>query len=200
MVGPAVRKREGAARIFGPRWAAVGTAGCSIVSAFDRKMVRYTLMSARQTRSFGRNCAISPTRGSVSDIVGCSSCCGRRASPRASNRRIYRLFIAKKASRCASGGLGGAPWGRGRRSWVEPASASINGAVHVRARSCRHMGMSIAHVAQPQRWGDRHSPPGMRSVRLACAWAWRPRYLDVGCHGAALDHGVGVPLGQRCRR
>ena len=54
-------------------------------------------------------------RGSVSDIVGCSSCCGRRASPRASTASTG--FIAKKASRCASEGLGGAPWGRGRRSW-----------------------------------------------------------------------------------
>ena len=41
--------------------------------------------------------------------------CGSRASPRASTASTG--FIAKKASRCASDGLGGAPWGRGRRTW-----------------------------------------------------------------------------------
>jgi hypothetical protein len=74
--------------------------------------------AGRQLRTQLRDLAIWPTRGSVSDIVGCSSCCGRRASPRASTASTG--FIAKKASRCASGGLGGAPWGRGRRSWSNP--------------------------------------------------------------------------------
>jgi hypothetical protein len=108
MVGPAV-KREGVAH---PR-ATMGLSerlACSIVSA-DRKMVRCRSCPPPDTelRTQLRDLAIWPTRGSVSDIVGCSSCCGRRASPRASTASTG--FIAKKASRCASGGLGGAPWG-----------------------------------------------------------------------------------------
>ena len=37
-----------------------------------------TACVGRRTPSFGRNCETSPTRERVSDIVGCSSCCGRR--------------------------------------------------------------------------------------------------------------------------
>jgi hypothetical protein len=105
-----------ASRIFGPRWAC-RNGGPARSSALTARW-SVTAPVGRQTRSFGRNCAVSPTRGSVSDIVGCSSCWGRRASPRASTASTG--FIAKKASRCTSGGLGGAPWGRGRRSWSNP--------------------------------------------------------------------------------
>ena len=72
------RRRRASSGHDGP----VGTAGL-----LDRPLTArwsVTAHAGRQTRSFGGNCAISPTRGSVSDIVGCSSCCGRRASPRAS--------------------------------------------------------------------------------------------------------------------
>ena len=101
MVGPAV-KREGVAHLRATMGLSERRA-CSIVSA-DRKMVRYRSCRPPDTELPGRNCAISPTRGSVSDIVGCLSCCGRRASPRASTASTG--FIAKKASRCASDGLG----------------------------------------------------------------------------------------------
>ena len=107
MVGPAV-KREGVAHLRATMGLSERRA-CSIVSAMTARW-SVTAHVGRQTRSFRGNCAISPTRGGVSDIVGCSSCCGRRASPRASTASTG--FIAKKASRCASDGLGGAPWGR----------------------------------------------------------------------------------------
>ena len=90
-------------RIFGPRWAQMSERrACSIVSA-DRKMGVLLLMPAARHGASDAIARSSPTRGSVSDIVGCSSCCGRRASPRASTASTG--FIAKKAWRCASGGL-----------------------------------------------------------------------------------------------
>ena len=92
-----------ASRIFGPRWAC-RNGGPTRSSALTARW-SVTAHAGRQIRSFGHNCTISPTRGSVWDIVGCLSWCGRRgrrASPRASTASTG--FIAKKASRCAATG------------------------------------------------------------------------------------------------
>ena len=92
MVGPAV-KREGVAHLRATMGLSERRA-CSIVSA-DRKMVRVTAHVGRQTRSSGRNCAISLNERKRFGISSaCSSCCGRRASPRASTASTG--FIAKK--------------------------------------------------------------------------------------------------------
>src|ERR1700722_10122233 len=117
MVGPAV-KREGVAHLR----ATMGLSerrGCSIVSA-DRKMVRY------------RSCRPPDTelRTQLRDLAN--------ERKRFGYRRLFVLlrqeggastastgFIAKKASRCASDGLGGAPWGRGRRSWSNPSRTLV---------------------------------------------------------------------------
>src|ERR1700733_4796364 len=114
MVGPVV-KREGVAHLRATMGLSERRA-CSIVSA-DRKMVRYRSCRPPDTELRTQLRGLANERG-VSDIVGCSSCCGRRANPRASTASTG--FIAKKASRCASDGLGGAPGGRGRRSWSNP--------------------------------------------------------------------------------
>jgi hypothetical protein len=49
------------------------------------------------------------------NIVDCSSCCGTRAT--LGHRRHLAVF-AKMALRQPGDGLGGAPWDRGRRSWL----------------------------------------------------------------------------------
>jgi hypothetical protein len=103
MVGPAV-KREGVAHLRATMGLSERRA-CSIVSA-DRKMVRY------------RSCRPVDTelRTQLRDLAN--------ERKRFGYRRLFVLlrqegepstgFIAKKASRCASDGLGDAPWGRGR--------------------------------------------------------------------------------------
>src|SRR5271163_3590089 len=106
MVGPAV-KREGVAHLQ----AAMGLSerrACSIVNA-DRKMIRY------------RSCRPPDTelRTQLRDLAN--------ERKRFGYRRLFILLrqngepsginrIAKRASRCASDGLGGAYWERGRRS------------------------------------------------------------------------------------
>ena len=96
MVGPAVKREEGVAHLRATMGLSERRA-CSICSA-DPARWSVTAHAGCQTRSFGRNgAAISPTRGGVSDIVGCSSCCGRRANP--SGIKSHSTgFIAKKAS------------------------------------------------------------------------------------------------------
>ena len=108
MVGPAA-KREGVAHLRATMGLSERRA-CSIVSA-DRKMVRYRLRRPPDTELRTQSPAISPTRGSVSDIVGCSSCCGRRASPRRqprlpalSRRRPHGAQAAGPEARCGVAG------------------------------------------------------------------------------------------------
>ena len=100
MVGPAV-KREGVAHL-GPRWAC-GTAGLPIVSA-DRKMA-VPLMGPPDAGSDAmRDLANERKRFGYRRLSSCA------AGGRALGHNRITGFIAKKASRCASGRLGGAPW------------------------------------------------------------------------------------------
>ena len=112
MVGPAA-KRE-ARRASAGRDGPVGTAGL-----LDRRRGSQDgplpLLPAAGHGACGRSCASLPMNAGGSATAGCSSCCGRRASRRASTASTGS--IAKKALRCASGGPGAAPWARGRRSW-----------------------------------------------------------------------------------
>ena len=89
---------------------------CSIVDA-DRKMIRYRSRRAPDTelRTQLRDLANERKRFGYRRLFVLL----RQAGEPSGVNRIYRL-IAKKASRCASGGLGGAPWGRGRRSLSNP--------------------------------------------------------------------------------
>src|SRR3984885_1765692 len=68
----------------------------------------------RRTQNFGRICAISPTNGGASAIGDCSSCCARTANGPGSIASTGS--IAKRGSRCASGGRGDPEWERGRQS------------------------------------------------------------------------------------
>ena len=79
MVGPAV-KREGVAHLratMGP----VGTAGLLDRQRPARKMVRYRLCRPPDME-LRTQLRVQPQEGGHRIIVGCSSCCGRRASPR----------------------------------------------------------------------------------------------------------------------
>ena len=80
MVGPAA-KREGVAHLR----AVMGLSerrACTLLDA-DRTMIRYQSRRPPEIE-LREQSAIWPTSASVSAIGGCSSCCGKRASLRAS--------------------------------------------------------------------------------------------------------------------
>jgi hypothetical protein len=76
----------------------------------DRKMIHY-----RSCRPLGRSCAISPTRGNI-EYRRLFVVLRHEGDPWAST--ASRGLFAKKALRRPGDGLGGAPWDRGRRSWL----------------------------------------------------------------------------------
>ena len=93
-----------------------GRRACSIVGA-DRKMIRYRSRRPPDTelRTQLRDLANERRQFGYRRLFILLRQTGR---PRASTASTG--FIAKKTSRCASDGLGGALWDRGRRSWSNP--------------------------------------------------------------------------------
>ena len=144
----------------------VGAAGLFIVGA-DRKMIRYRSRRPPDTE-LRAGCASLPMNAGGSATAGCSSCCGGRASRPGSTGSTGS--IARKGSRCASGGPAAAPWGRGRRSWWKPG----------RTRAGRSISSTIS---SPTDGASASSTSSTTSPRNAWGRSRTPRSRDGGWRG-----------------